>query len=449
MMVMGRLESFLRLYPRENTSSTYRWALAEYFKTVDGENKQTVEEKADRYFVENRNFEEDMQNFSSTISRKPPKTVRLMIAAVRSFLIENDVELSEKFWRRLMGRVRGSRALTLDKVPSNVELRRIIAHMPIQGKALYLTLASSGMRTGESLRLQLDDVELDQTPAKIKIKGEYTKTGNSRIAFISREAKEAIEEWLKVRSNYLQAAAAKSKRRSHYKLEFKGKSTEDSSLFPFEDSTSRMIWVNAVNKAGFLKKDSSTNHYTLHPHVLRKFFRTKMGAVIPVDVAEALMGHEGYLTEVYRRYSQEDLAKFYLQGEPALSIFTEAEEVSKLRAEVEEKNKTLQTLVNGLAVENMNLKSRADRTEAENAELKNRMSNITSKFQEEIEKLKQDSKQLYNDTKPLVEFFSRYTPEEWQDLLEQKMIEERIEDDEPRDDDKAEIEEELKKQKIS
>ena len=88
-----------------------------------------------------------------------------------------------------------------------------------------------------------------------------------------------------------------------------------------------------------------------------------MGSVIPVDVTEALMGHEGYLTEVYRRYSVEDLAKFYKQGEPALLIFTESGEVSKLKAEVEERNKQLQTLVNGLAAENIELKERIAKVE--------------------------------------------------------------------------------------
>jgi len=83
----------------------------------------------------------------------------------------------------------------------------------------------------------------------------------------------------------------------------------------------------------------------MHPHTLRKFFRTKLGAVIPVDVVEALMGHEGYLTDVYRRYSMEDLAKFYKQGESALLSFTEAEEVSKLRAEVNERNEEFKNLV--------------------------------------------------------------------------------------------------------
>ena len=44
------------------------------------------------------------------------------------------------------------------------------------------------------------------------------------------------------------------------------------------------------------------------------------------------MGHEGYLTKVYRRYSHEELAKFYLQGEKALTVFgriVENEELEK------------------------------------------------------------------------------------------------------------------------
>jgi len=83
-----------------------------------------------------------------------------------------------------------------------------------------------------------------------------------------------------------------------------------------------------------------------------------MATVIPVDVVEALMGHEGYLTEVYRRYSLEDLAKFYKQGEHTLLVFAESENVSKLRAEIEERNRQLQALVNGLIAENMELKNR-------------------------------------------------------------------------------------------
>lgn len=316
-------------------------------------------------------------HFFAAINAKPPKSVRLMLASVRSFLIENDVEFSQKFWRRLIGKVRGSRALTLDKVPSNVELRHIMLHMPIQGKALYLMLASSGMRIGEALQLNLGDVEIDKQPAKVNIRGGYTKTGNSRVAFVSKEAVEAIQEWLRNRKRYLKAAAGKSRH---------AKSVEDDRLFPFLDNTAYAIWRNAVRKAGLLENDKETKRITIHPHVLRKFFRTRMGTVIPVDVAEALMGHEQYLTEVYRRYAAEDLAKFYLQGEPALLVFTEAEEVGKLRADVEEGKKQLQTLVNGLTSENLELKSRMSKMELENTDLKGRI-RLTEQKLTELEKL--------------------------------------------------------------
>jgi predicted RNase H-like nuclease (RuvC/YqgF family) len=103
------------------------------------------------------------------------------------------------------------------------------------------------------------------------------------------------------------------------------------------------------------------------------------------------IGHEEYLTEVYRKYSVEDLAKFYLQGEPALLVFTEAEEVGKLRVEVEERNKQLQTLANGLATENFEVKSRMARVELENTDLKRRIQKTEEKLSN-IERMIQDLK---------------------------------------------------------
>ena len=155
------------------------------------------------------------------------------------------------------------------------------------------------MRIGEALQFAREDLDLNHDPVKITLRGEYTKTGNSRIALVSGEAKEAIEEWLNVRRQYLEATSSKSHKY--------GKSAEDARMFPFLSPTAYAMWSNALGKVGLLEKDVSTKRNTMHVHVLRKFFRTRLGAVIPVDVAEALMGHEGYLTEVYRKYYVEDL----------------------------------------------------------------------------------------------------------------------------------------------
>ncbi|MFB0544874.1 MAG: tyrosine-type recombinase/integrase, partial [Asgard group archaeon] len=265
----------------------------------------------------------------------------------------------------------------IDRVPSNAELKRILSHIPILGKALYLTLVSSGMRIGETLQLELDDINLESDPVEITIRGEYTKSGNWRYAFISKEAKGFLIEWLKERDDYLKTAVKKSTRHK--------KNTEDNKIFPFEHPTAYSLWNKAVKKAGFFKRDRSTNRHTLHPHVLRKFFRTKMGVVIPVDVVEALIGHEGYLTEVYRRYSKEQLAKFYKEGEYAITIFSEAEQVGELRKEVKEQKENLQRIVNGLTAENIELKQGLKRIEKEQKQEKEELGKTILEMERKFE----------------------------------------------------------------
>jgi integrase len=371
---------WLETYSSKSTVRAYKWGLEQFFRALGF--KGSFEENAEAYFKEKRNFEEDVKTYFIQLqkAKTPPKSVNICLTSVKMFLMENGVELPMIFWRRLKGRRKGSRALMLDKVPSNAELRRILSHMDIKGKSLFLVLASSGMRIGECLKLTVEDVDLTSDPARINIRGEYTKTGNPRVAFISSEAKEFLEEWLKIRENEISIAV---KRSTRY-----GKKAEDKRIWPFEANTAYYIWRSSIKKAQFDKRfqyNNSLERFMVHPHVLRKFFRTKMGQVIPVDVTEALMGHEGYLTEVYRRYSLEDLAKFYKQGEHTLLVFAESENVSRLRAEIEERNKQLQALVNGLTAENMELKAKINALERQIAELTQKWQTLDQNTKELIE----------------------------------------------------------------
>ena len=387
---------WLETYQSESTVRAYRWALGQFFRRLGFEG--SLEENARAYMSQKRNYEEDVKTYFASLKGKPPKSVNICLTSVKMFLMENGVELPTLFWHRLKGRNKGTRALMLDKVPSNAELRRILSHMDVKGKSLFLVLASSGMRIGEALKLQIDDVDLDSEPARINIRGEYTKTGNPRIAFISSEAKEFLEEWLKIREDELEVAV----KRSRY-----GKAGGDRRIWAFEPNTAYYIWRSAVEKSGFAKKFTYNNgleRYTVHPHVLRKFFRTRMATVIPVDVVEALMGHEGYLTEVYRRYSLEDLARFYKQGEHTLLVFADNEGVGKLRAEIEERNRQLQTLINGLVAENMMLKSEL-----------NKFKEQISEMQKTIEEL-----QKRDIAKMLMEFYQKYP--KFQKLLEEAKL---------------------------
>jgi len=376
---MSRVEDFLKQYTSSSTRKTYTYALKEFFGSVYGKCEgPELEAFGERYFAERCKYdnerrtwsfidkekiEQDIKDFMSRHIKAPPKTRRLQMSAIRTFLRENHVELEEYFWIHLAKTIRGSKAVTQDKVPSTVELRKIITHMPIQGKALYLTLASSGMRIGETLKLELDDLDLNSDPCKVTLRAAYTKSGNKRVTFISREAKEAVVEWLKTRADYIRAASEKSLYRPGYKISQKefeaakqARLESEKRLFPFDEATAYAIWKNATRKAGFNGKDKTTKRNEMHPHTLRKFFRTKMAQLVEVDAVEALMGHDGYLTNEYRRYEPEELAKFYQQGEPAVLIFTDAGEIQKVKADLAETKEHQRTIIEGLQAENYNLK---------------------------------------------------------------------------------------------
>ena len=180
---MSHTLEFLKQFESKHTIRAYRFGITVFLRGVYGEG--SLEVLSEKYFSEKRNHEKDLQDFFVTIKERPSKTINLLLSVVRTFLIENKVEFSQLFWRKLRGRIKGSRALTIDEVLSNKELKRIIEHLPLNAKALFLTLASSGMRIGEALQLKLDDLDFKNEPTKITVQGKCSKCGNSRITFVS------------------------------------------------------------------------------------------------------------------------------------------------------------------------------------------------------------------------------------------------------------------------
>lgn len=189
-------------------------------------------------------------------------------------------------------------------------LRSILPHMYIHDRAVTLTLLSSGARIGETLKLRVRDIDLDATPARVTFRASTTKTKVKRTSFLTPEAVDALRAWLKVRSQYITTSSARTNG-----LVTMGravpKDPNDERLFPFETTTFYRGWNRAVQKAGLYKTCEETGRITIHAHGLRKFFRTYFGAAAGPDVAEKLMGHDGYLTGAYVRLSEDDLAEAY------------------------------------------------------------------------------------------------------------------------------------------
>jgi len=307
------VSQFLRQYESKHTKKSYRAGLKQFFKLMypDGGDLDALSE---RYLDQHRDYREDMLNFKDSLKDKAPTTKATRFNSIRTFLDDNGITFPKRFFKNLNGKA--TEPITYEDVPDSEELKRIVEYMPIHGKAMTLFLASSGMRIGESVELMIEDVEFDHDPAKIRIRGVIAKTGRKRIAFISPEAKEAVEEWLTFRDQYFKTATKRSKK--YTKAEDRGR------LFPFSTSNFNVIWKNALVKAKLAKIDEKTNRLMMRPHNLRKYFRLRVGR-FGRDEAEALMGHQKGLNAVYARFEGEDgekrLEEIYVKSIPELSIY--------------------------------------------------------------------------------------------------------------------------------
>ena len=57
-------------------------------------------------------------------------------------------------------------------------------------------LASTGLRAVEALSIRVKDIDMGSYPAKVTIRGEYTKTKVDRYVFLTREMVQQFKQWL-------------------------------------------------------------------------------------------------------------------------------------------------------------------------------------------------------------------------------------------------------------
>lgn len=359
---MNSIAAFLELYPNQNTKTVYRGGVYTFFefiynfqragRRVTGKEAELFEKYAIQYFNEDRDRVDDLMRFAAALHERPPLTAQSYIGGVREYFGYNGIEFTQRQLKSIRLKLPKGNSRTVESDLTSEVIRQILSHTDIKGRALFLTLASSGIRIGEALSIGIEDIKLDSEPALISIRGEYTKTGEQRFSFISKEAVDVVREWLKVRQKYL--AAAKNKNKGLIK---KGgarlKPLDDNRLFPFTDNTAQMLWTTALTNADLVSIDKVTNRKQLRLHQFRKFFRSQLALACPVDIVEALMGHSGYLTAAYRRFTKAQMAEFYTKGEHLLTITGNAQTIEEIKREI-----TVETneAIASLALENKQLK---------------------------------------------------------------------------------------------
>ena len=360
---MNIIEKYTKTIPSKSGQNSYKSNIKSYIRFLKPD--PTFEKKHNRYigiplsnkqkqFTENyfkkkREYKKDVLTFIISLNGTPAKTIKSKLASVKGWLQYNDVELLNKHWKEILNKIQGSRAVTIDKVPTKQELKRIMSHATVKDRALFLTLISSGIRIGEACKIKLNDIE---ELAKIYIRAEYTKSGNSRIVFVSPEAKEAINQWKEQRNDYLRVAVT---RLNCAKPRIEGKRTErikksldDDRVFPFATSTARAMWNRLIRKAGLNQRDPSSGYHSMHIHCLRKYFSGNMNiAGMPSDIVESLLGHEDKLKRIYNLYTVEQLEEIYNKHVNKICLseaYGTDEKINSLDEQLKEKDRQISEL---------------------------------------------------------------------------------------------------------
>jgi len=258
-----------------------------------------------------------MQKFANYLVGKnlKPVTVRKYFMHFRNYLKHSGFEISNDDVKE---NVKMPRIVESEHYPLSLkELQSIMGVIPAKHKALFFTLASSGIRIKEAVQLRKRDFDTNLERIKITIPAKYAKSAKSRITFVTDETK----EWLlpKLRRLKPDDLVFSINEDPH-----KARQNEEER---FERIRLNAGFCNCVidrRNHKWTKDDSNckwkydTGHHKITIHSFRSWFITKTNR-IDFGFGHALAGHGLYMSR-YDRMTDEEKIEMYIKCEPTLQI---------------------------------------------------------------------------------------------------------------------------------
>jgi len=389
---MARMEQFLKQYSKASTKSSYRSGVLAFLsflygfhrqgKRISDEEKQQMETLADRYFIEGRDYEQDLIQFSNHCDNKlAPTTASYYITAVREFFIFNDVELTKKQERNLKNKIKRGGPISEEEDLTRETIRALLNVADLKLKTMIIFMITSGVRLGEIVTLTLDDVRIDPSGdyAVVTLKGKRksgtgTKNAYSRTTFINKEAVELLNQWLPVREKYIKYIIDRSRGRFAVKTP-----RSDKRIFPIGKNSAENAMRTLLKRAGLYKKDEDTGRTTIHYHLFRKYFVTNMSySGVSDKYVDFFTGHLDELDRAYNKPTTDKLLEIYIRGEPYLRIFDEsALEISKTKEEMKETKEKIRDI----QLDHLMTKSKFDEVNKDNEKLRETVMKLEAQFQ--------------------------------------------------------------------
>jgi integrase len=288
-------------------------------------------------------------------------TLKQRIVTAKNFLETQDIDISERKFKlkiRLPKDVKREKQ-ALDKNDIVAILNGI---SEIRLKTYVMLLASTGLRAAEGLSIRNMDLDLESNPAKIILKGEFTKTKTDRYVFITKELKDQLIKWLdfkyrKRRICYKENGKSKEEYRTPetnpndlvfsvrkpYKNNNKLKGTYLPRTKPQNNYCNMLISFNkTLDRIGMGKREyGNEKRREITFHSFRSFVKSCISDLGHSDYSEWFIGHSG---STYWRKKGKEKVDIYAKIEPYLT-FLDIQQLERKGADMETRIEELEETV--------------------------------------------------------------------------------------------------------
>lgn len=243
-----------------------------------------------------------------------------------------------------------------DKPIETETLQKMMDQGDPHSRALIAFLISTGCRAGETSEILLSDVKGDI----VTIRNDIAKGGRGGKVYLTEEAREYLDIWLKERDRYVEEANRMSKNLYTFKNGLHSgerKTTGVRITRPEKDNRLFGCSYTTINKLfsklyGLVDGEQGKYGALCTPHSCRKYFRTHAVKTMSIDLVEGIMRHTGYLNSVYVRMTDEEKREQFHKGESALYITradhriqgSQLDALQKRIKELEQKQRVMDTL---------------------------------------------------------------------------------------------------------
>jgi integrase len=259
--------------------------------------------------VHNHLLPENLIKYAASRADKSEQGTKMQLSVLHRFYDVNGV----RFDKLELNVLKAQRPEDPDDKPLELStLQKMMDLGTVHTRAILSTLISTGMRAGECCQVLLSDVKGDT----IHIRPEIAKRRHGGNVYLSAEAREYLDLWLKDRDRYILAG---DKRHAGLVASghSKARSKDDQRLFACSYPTLLWLFSRLYDLAD---GEQGKYHAKCTPHSCRKYFRTNAVRSMSIDLVEEIMRHTGYLNSSYVRMTDEEKREQFHKGEAALYI---------------------------------------------------------------------------------------------------------------------------------